>query len=425
MSTPARLPPRPRLGMTHEARLSFDRASSSLDVWLTALPFAAILFNRWLGALTPILILAVTPAFVVLRRERLYHVLSGTWPLLLLPLLCLLSVFWSQAPADTLRYGFFFLLTVIPAIFVGAGLNRDAVLKGILAAFASYMICSVLFGRWVAWADGGLAFAGLAGSKNAAGDAAALSVLVAFAGLLWALHRRNLAWGLVAVVTLPLGLYCLVTSKATGVMIATGVALPCMAAWFVSRRLELSVRTAILLVIGIAMIGLLSTIRMWMPPLFDLVLESSGKDAGLTGRLILWQKADELIAQRPWFGSGYNAFWTTHNLDAEYLWRTMGIPQGNVFNFHNTAREILVDLGYVGLAVFGSVAAVACLRLMWKVMVDPNHLGIFCCTVVVFQVPRFQFEVIGFSNMHFATLLIFTVLAYGFRRKDLQAVAGN
>lgn len=408
-----------------ESRMAIDRSSAAIDIWLTAIPFAAILFNRGIGPLTPLLVMATTPAYVLLRYERVWPLLVKVWPVLLLPIFCLTSAFWSEAPAATLRYGVFYLLTVLPAVFIGGGLNRDSVLKGLQISVTAFMLCSILFGRWVMWADGGQAFAGIAGSKNAAGDAAAMSLLISTGMIFWAFNRRKLIWGLIACGTIAIALFCLIFAKATGVMIASGLALPCMILWAISRRLAPEVRATVFIVAAVALAVLLATYSTWMRPLFEMVLENSGKDAGLTGRVALWEKADQLIALNPVLGTGYNAFWISNNLDAEYLWRSLGVNSGAVFNFHNTFRDILVDLGFVGLALFGIVALTATLRLFYKVMVEPNFLGILCCTLVVFQLPRLNFEMIGFSNMHTLTLLIFIVFGYAFRPTQLPAVGAR
>gem|GEM_PF-1375269 len=397
----------------------FDRRSHLLDIILVAIPFFAMLFNKWLGPLTPLSVLALTPLYILLRWERLYLVAIRTWPLLLLPIFALISVVWSDAPDRTLRYGFLYLMTIIPAIFIGAGCRRDALLKGIFIPFAVYMFLSIPLGSYVGWGNGGRAFAGLMASKNASGDASALSILVSMAMLLWAIHRRSMVWIILPLLVIPCGFFSLWASKATGSLIATLVALPCLLLWSFSRQLERSARTMIFILALLCVAGLLATINLWMPPLFEYVLESSGKDADLTGRELLWGKADELIAARPYLGGGYAAFWEHDNLDAEYLWRAMGISGRQGFNFHNTPRDIMVDLGIIGLVLFTVVAAVSIIRLFLRTMLDPHYVSILCCALIMFESPRVYFELLGYANMNFATLIIFVCLAHGLRPSHL------
>ncbi|MFC3309921.1 O-antigen ligase family protein [Blastomonas aquatica] len=408
-----------------EAHFWLNRSSPTIDAVLTALPFFGILFNWWLGPLTPVVVVTSLFLYIVLRRERVVQVLLTCWPLLMLPAFCLLSTIWSQAPGRTFYYGTLYLLTVLPALFIGAGAQSTSVLKGIFVAFCTYTLMSVLFGRWVVWNDGGLAFAGLAGSKNAAGDTAALTLLISVLMIWWAIEQARWRWLAAAVAILPFALFCLVASKATGVLIASIIALPCMTAWIISRRLNVQIRSFIFIIVTIVVISMAATSTYWMQPLFDLILTETGKDAGLTGRALLWRNADQYIAQRPVLGLGYNAFWVHGNLEAEFLWRAMGISNRMGFNFHNTPRDILVDIGYAGLILFALVMAFCAVRLIIRVMVKPTYFGIFCCTLLVFETPRIFFELVSFSNMHFSTLIVFTMLACALRPDRLKPLAAQ
>lgn len=400
----------------------YDRRSLLFDTLIVFIPFAAILFNRILGPLTPLLVLSVTPLFILLRWERVFAVLSSCWILLLLPLFALSSAFWSDAPEVTLRYGVLYLATVLPALFIGAGCNRDSVLKGIFFAFCLYILLSFPLGRWVGWSGGGRAWAGLMGSKNASGDVAALSILCSVAMFFWSLGRKKTIHLCIAILVLLLSAFSLWASRATGALVATIVSLPCLLVWALTIQVGKQVRVSFYILSLISVVLALCTINLWMPPLFEFVMESSGKDAGLTGRDILWAKADTLIPQNPILGTGYKAFWIHNNLDAEYLWREMGVTNRSGFNFHNTPRDILVDLGIVGLVVFVIAALVGSIKLLMKTVFQPNMINIFCCTLLVFESPRFYFELIGFQNMHFATVIVFVILSYGLRPRSIPEV---
>lgn len=136
---------------------------------------------------------------------------------------------------------------------------------------------------------------------------------------------------------------------------------------------------------------------------------------GLTGRADLWMKADELIAKRPWVGLGYNAFWIPGNLDAEALWRLLGIASRSGFNFHNTPREVLVHLGIVGLILFTLVALVGLIRLFIGAMANPNAGLIYQCGLTIYFLLKLPFEVIGFGTMHFSTIFVYAFLGAGYR----------
>lgn len=405
-----------------EAGIGLGRDSPIIDLLIVAVPIAALLFNLLIGPLTPVVVLGTVGAYFVLRYERLFTVLGSTWPLLLLPLFCLVSALWSDVPAATIRYGFFYLITVLAAILIGAGTSRDSALKGLQLVFAAYLVLSLLLGRWTNWGVGSYAFAGLAGSKNAAGDAAGIGLLISAATLFWAVGQRKLGWALIAVLTIPAALYCLVFARSTGALLATGLAMVCLLIWSISRRFALTTRTVLF---GITLFGtmvVLATTPFWLGMVLDTVLVASGKDANLTGRGDLWQAADRLIAQRPILGLGYNAFWVQGNLEAERLWRLLHVSSGSPFNFHNTARDILVNTGIVGLVLYAVVWLFTSMRLLWLTMLLPDYFGIFCSAMLVFVAPRLYFELIGFSNMHFPTMILLISLACGLRRQRLNPV---
>lgn len=398
-----------------EAGLGLGRDSPVIDLLIVAVPVAALLFNLSIGPLTPILVAGTVGAYALFRYERLVKVLGSTWPLLLLPMFCIASFAWSDAPEATVRYGILYLLTVVTAILIGAGTSRDSALKGLQLVFSIYLILSFLFGRWTNWGDGSYAYAGLAGSKNAAGDAAAIGLIISVTTLFWAIGQRKPGWALSAIVTIPVALYCLVFSKSTGAMAAFALAIACLMIWAFSRHFALTTRTVLFGITLLVTIVVLATTPLWVGLVFETILAATGKDANLTGRGDLWQVADRLIGQRPILGLGYNAFWVQGNLDAERLWELLNVKSGSPFNFHNTVRDILVNIGIVGLVLYAVVWLVASIRLLWRTMMVPDYFGIFCSAMLVFVAPRLYFELVGFSNMHFPTIILLISLACGFR----------
>lgn len=398
-----------------EAGLGLGRDSPVIDLLIVAVPVAALLFNLSIGPLTPILVAGTVGAYALFRYERLVKVLGSTWPLLLLPMFCIASFAWSDAPEATVRYGILYLLTVVTAILIGAGTSRDSALKGLQLVFSTYLILSFLFGRWTNWGDGSYAYAGLAGSKNAAGDAAAIGLIISVTTLFWAIGQRKPGWALSAIVTIPVALYCLVFSKSTGAMAAFALAIACLMIWAFSRHFALTTRTVLFGITLLVTIVVLATTPLWVGLVFETILAATGKDANLTGRGDLWQVADRLIGQRPILGLGYNAFWVQGNLDAERLWELLNVKSGSPFNFHNTVRDILVNIGIVGLVLYAVVWLAASIRLLWRTMMVPDYFGIFCSAMLVFVAPRLYFELVGFSNMHFPTIILLISLACGFR----------
>ena len=408
--------PAGRIGI-RRPEFEIDRRSPWVDTLLVGSIFASILFNLLIGQLTVLTVCGAVGAFCVLRWERLPTMVLECWPLLLLPAMVLLSTIWSDVPATTLRYGVLYLITAFAGIIVGAGVQRSCYLNGYFLAFASYSVASVLFGRWVEWGDGpGDAFAGLAGSKNTSGDMAGVATLVTIVFIRSMIKSRRWVPALATAALLPILAWLLFSSRATGALIATVMASGCLIAWLYSERFERQVRGGIFAAATIIATLLLVTQQWWLQPIFDVVLQASGKDAGLTGRAELWTFGNNLIAERPWFGLGFNAFWLQDSVDARYLWAMMGITSQQGFNFHNTAMEIAIHLGYVGLAVAAVMTAIGVISLLFGSVRSPSLASILACTLFFFFAVKMPFEVVGFGTMHFTTVTMYAVFAMGLRR---------
>lgn len=410
-----RIPIRNRRSLEERPDFFVDRQAEWLEIVWVAIIVAALTLNLVIGPLTPLTFIAALPALVVLRWEQLPAALGRCWPLLTLPGFALMSAAWSSVPGTTLYYGTLYLLTVLNGIAIGAVMRGSAMIKGLFIGFAVYALLTVISGQWTSWnGPGGIAFRGLAGSKNSAGDTAGLTIIVTCVMLAWAAKQRSIGYASIAIATLPLALFALWFSRATGALLATVIATVMLAILMASRTVPTQARTGIAIAAIMTLLLAMLLSEFWLPALFDLILAESGKDAGLTGRADLWRKADQLISDKPWLGLGYHAFWLHNNLDAEYLWRLMGIGSRMGFNFHNTFREILVHLGYVGLVLYGVVAVAGCVRLIAKTVISADLPSILMTTLMVFMLPKLAFEVIGFGDIHFSTVIAFAILASGY-----------
>ena len=89
----------------------------------------AILFNLFIGPLTPLILAGVTGVYCVIRRDRLPSLLVDTWPLLLLPALAIGSVLWSIDRGEPIKAGLLYLLTILVALILGSGIRRINLLK--------------------------------------------------------------------------------------------------------------------------------------------------------------------------------------------------------------------------------------------------------------------------------------------------------
>lgn len=389
------------------------------DALLAALPIAACLFNNKLGPLTVLIVFGSVVLTGWLRIEKLPGALARAWPVLLIPAFALTSYLWSAAPGATTRYGILFGITVMSGVLMATCLDRRSLLIGIFLAYAAFLFSGILIGDTKRdGTTGEVAFIGVATSKNMAGSSSALAVLLSLACMSLAHQIRSFGLLAVAVLLLPVALYSLYMALSVGALIGGTAALLCIMMWLTSQRLPRQARASILIIISILVIAALATVEFWLPVVFDFVITGSGKDAGLTGRVELWRKADQLIAQRPFLGQGFAAFWIPGNLDAEAIWRDFFIANRQGFNFHNTAKEILVSLGWVGFSLFVIVGMTAVGTLIWRTMVRPDPTRIFFCAWMVYWFLRTYFESMGMGQMYAETILTYAALALGFARDN-------
>lgn len=396
--------------------LSNGRAAFLLDATLVFVPLAAGLFNVLLGPLTVLLVFGSAVLLAWSRLDRMPAALFRSWPILLLPAFALLSLFWSQDPAATARYGTLYAITIAVGFMIGGCLDRSAVLIGAFASYSSFLIAGLVYGSSVnvGYGTGIVAFTGLAPSKNMAGSTAAIGLMLALTTAAWAITTRKLLLLLAALAMIAVAGWMLVAAQSTGSIIGGALAVFCMTLWLLSKRLSRQTRSAILVTFLIFVIALALLHDQWMPQIFDAVLAGSGKDAGLTGRVELWRKADELIARRPFAGAGFAAFWQPGNLDAEALWRQFMIDNRTGFNFHNTPREILVHMGWSGAVLYLTIGATALITLMMRAMLVPDAARIFFCAWMVYFVIRLPFESMGLAQMHPETILAAIAMTMAF-----------
>jgi len=149
------------------------------------------------------------------------------------------------------------------------------------------------------------------------------------------------------------------------------------------------------------------------------------KDPTLTGRTYLWQRAADFIAEKPILGDGFSGFWVQGNTDAEGLWRYAGIIERMGFSFHNTLIEVLVNLGWVGVVVLGSVAVVGAVVLLRRVMTRPTLALCFWLSFVIYEFVRMPIEAIGTAPFSHSTLLLFTGLGAGFALRRREVVSAR
>jgi len=132
------------------------------------------------------------------------------------------------------------------------------------------------------------------------------------------------------------------------------------------------------------------------------------KDARLTGRTLLWEEADSLIRQAPLVGHGYKAIWLGPK--GKGLLARNGQRDGRSFHFHDTFRELMVDLGAIGLALFLVPLAYAAVRSIVLLVADVDAPRAFAVVTLFTIMLRIRTELV-IGPFMLDTVLLYAITA--------------
>jgi exopolysaccharide production protein ExoQ len=381
-----------------------------------------ILMATQIAQVGPILVLieiVLLGLLVVLRAPVALQTVLRWWPLLLAPILAAVSTLWSDAPMTTLRYGVQFMLTAYIGVLLARLMTPRRFLVVFMLSMFVFCIGCILYGREGTSTEG-MVLIGLTGSKNQMGYAAQLLILSGLAVLLLRDVQHWMRW--VAALALPIGIYILIgVNSATALLMGVGGAAMLLVLWFIERMQPGGRLAALIVAMIIAMPLLLlipEALQAWDHFLFDTL----DKDPTLTGRTVLWARADDLIARKPLLGYGYQAIWMGDSTETTALKRIFGITDGRTFHFHHQFRQVAVDTGLVGLAAFvGALIAVG-LNGIRQVLLHPSVPTSFFFVVLALMIARaFTDLIISPINVHM--VLFYAACTYAFWKPEPATAA--
>ena len=393
------------------------RLKPDLDGAFAFAIFLPLLFIAELGAVAAAAVAVLTPAYLFMHRRTLVEALLPRAFLLLIPIFALFSVIWSEAPGQTFKLSMEFGVTIVAGLVLSSARVPVAVLKGLGAAFLLYVITALAVGKTAAIGvgAGGYALSGLSGSKNLLGDIASTGMIVSLALAIVGLRRREVFWTAGAAFAMALDLYVVLATRSAGALLGLGLgvaALLALAPLVVAGR---AVRAWLTGAVALCLIAVGLSYRWLTQALIDFGAQVFDKDPTLTGRTYLWYRAADLIQEKPALGRGYYAFWVQGNTDAEGFWQYFGIQERGGFTFHNTAVELLVTLGWVGLVLCAVIALIGVFALIRRFVRQPSLTLVCWIAILLYQVARMPIETIGVAPFYFSTLLMFAAFGAGFR----------
>jgi exopolysaccharide production protein ExoQ len=265
-------------------------------------------------------------------------------------------------------------------------------------------VASILSGRQGASAAGPV-LVGVTGGKTAIGFVAV--VLVASGTALLFDFGQPILYRLAAVPMVPVGAYIATHVEAATAKVSL-LAFPLVFFGVLSLRpLSRSGRLALLAVMLVAAIPLAIVADELSHGAHQAVLRALNKDATLTGRTVMWDKADHWIANSPIIGYGFRAFWASESADSIGILHYFGLIDPRVFQLHNTVKEIMVDTGWVGLGTFTMTVIVFFSYTIRLIFLYPSSSSGFLAGMFLMMLAHFP--VITVVGIFFPPTLLFYV----------------
>lgn len=304
------------------------------------------------GVLTGILQIAATIVGFGLAIRRLDRPVVVILPLVLaFPAFAAISALWSDVPSVSLKYGAEVFLTALIGIVLASSVKLERFPYIVFVASSLFLIGSLLNGAQGATTEG-FVLIGLTGSKNSFGYANGFALLAQVA-ILIGLGRLPLLFRVLAVLPMMfLSAWFLLTGHAAGAQIGAVIGIAVMVSLLAAGRLSRGAQGLLFVCAVFGMALSVSFAGQLSAAYDDFKTTTLRKDRTMSGRLQMWEVADQLIADKPILGHGFRSTWLGESQTTIGLLRLGKVPTGLVFSFHDTYREIMVDLGVIGLALF-------------------------------------------------------------------------
>lgn len=384
------------------ARYADSRAGFELlpvEPIATALVFCLCI--QRLGSPVVLAELALLGALLTIRWREAWSLLRASSPFLLLPLLAVASAGWSDVPGASFRYGLQLLVTVVIGTAIAGTVPLPRIPLIVFIGTGVATLIGIASGRTGTSLEGEVLI-GLAGSKNQMGYISLFWLSSALCVM--ASSRSGWLLRIAAFLSVGLAFYMIWQGHATTALISAIVAVAILGVLGVASLLPSGGRLFSLCAMALLLIPAAAALPQIEDYADHIRADVLQKDAGLTGRSLLWESADELIARRPVTGYGYKAIWMGEQ--GVGLLARNEQRDGRAFHFHDTIRELRVDLGIPGLVLFLVPLGYVLIRLVPLLVAEITPARAFLAVTLLLICLRIRTE------LEVGPFLIDTVLLY-------------
>jgi len=307
---------------------------------------------------------AVTALLILARPGAILRTLLSNGLILALVTLTAVSVLWSVFPETTMRRSFALIMTTFFGLWLASRWSwRELVLLvattlGLLAVLSLFMALAVP-SLGIDHAVHAGAWKGVWWEKNTLGAYMAWGAVSCFAASI--IDRKHvMIW--LALAVLATALVFLSTSKTALLSWSLGTA-GLVGISLCRRGFGFASLTLFTLITGVSVIALVLAIA----PLE--ALEALGRDATLTGRTDIWGVLIEQVADRPWTGYGYKAYWAAENGPVYWVRQA---TDWDVPTAHNGWIETALAIGLPGVIVLALAYFGALFRAFGRLFKGPE-----------------------------------------------------
>jgi exopolysaccharide production protein ExoQ len=285
----------------------------------------------------------ITIALLGLRWQQTCRaIFKNKWVVFLLALAAI-SALWSSMPSVVLKKVISLVGTTLFGLYLGTQYSFDQQLKLMGWAFGVAIPLSFLFilrGDGVMYTEAiSGAWKGIYMHKSTLGENMFISFLMFYA-LASLYPRRRLLFGAACMLSVILVIFSK-SSLSLLSLIAIVTLLNLLKYSSLRSKLGVSVVFFSILLFIIVQTVLMLNINEF--------LDFNNKDVTISGRTLLWDSLWEFIQLKAFLGYGYGSFFSASHTETETLWT---VYKWGPAHAHNGYLQMLVNLGFVGLAVF-------------------------------------------------------------------------
>ena len=293
------------------------------------------------------------------------------------------SSLWSVAPNATFVTSIELIGTTIVALYLVSRFTLDELLNVSVLTFATIALASLalIFGApghgREDWGSG--AWSGLFSDKNNLGAAMSLGLLCSFALSLIAPGWRRVG----ALASMILCGVLMLGSHSTTALTSCAVALLVLVLFWLFRFSKIgSVGKFAIVVAAIVVASSLAVTGISM----DSIYSSLGKNANLTGRTDFWPYLYQAIGDRPILGYGYDAFFRSAEGAGILSYYIIEAGGWTPYHAHNSFLQVMLDAGYVGLALLVFMQIVGLVRGFMMALRSLSPASALPLAIVVFLI---------------------------------------